>query len=63
MVDDVVKQVYLGELTAVGLVIQVSPNQVVNNKEQVALTYEVRELSSKKYESLMLKYTKSKSET
>ena len=66
-VDDVVQQVHVVQavvvLIAVRLVIQVSPNQVVNIKEQVALTCEISKLCSKKYKSLMLKYTRSKSET
>ena len=67
-IDDEVKQVHLVqevvEPIAVGLVcIQVSPKQVVDNKEQVALTCEVSKMRSMKYKSLVLKYTRSKSET
>ena len=62
-IDDAVKQVHVVqevmELIAVGLVgIQVSPNQVVDVKEQAALTRDASKPCSMKYKSLMLKYTR-----
>ena len=62
-VDDVVKRVHVVqeaiELTAVRLVdTQVSPSQVVDVKEQVALTRKASKPCSMKYKSLMLTYTR-----